>query len=152
MGPTLTMPDTGQELHERLVIAVGTAWSSGEFSLLNTVLSPSFTWHTNTSHDVLTREDLKDLLMQVRHALPDIRFEIDDFVEMGQRLAMRWTLRATHSRVYYGIPPTHRVINSSGAAFATLSDDLISHTWATWDPRDLLRGVGIIFLEVNDDD
>src|SRR3989442_11979383 len=98
----VTMPDTGQKLHERLVIAMGTAWSSGEFSLLNTVLSPSFTWHTNTSPDVLTREDLKDLLMQVRHALPDIRFEIDDFVEMDERLAMRWTLRATHSRVYYG--------------------------------------------------
>lgn len=140
------------ELYERLAIAVGTAWVSGEFNLLNTVLGPCFTWRTNTSKDVLTREDLKDLLMQVRHALPDITFRIDDHVGSEETLAIRWTVTATHKRMYYGVPPTHRVISSSGAAFATISDDLISSVWSTWDPRDLLRGVGIIFLEVGDDD
>jgi steroid delta-isomerase-like uncharacterized protein len=152
MGQVLAMPPAADpELHQRLLIAVGTAWSSGEFNLLNTVLSQNFTWHTNTSPDVLTREDLKDLLMQVRHALPDISFVIEDFVESERTLAMRWTLTATHSRVYYGVPPTNRTVNSSGAAFATMTDGLITHTWSTWDPRDLLRGVGIIFLELNDD-
>ena len=140
------------ELYERLNDAIVTAWSSGEFNLLNTVLSPNFEWHTSTSPDVLGREDLKDLLVQVRHALPDIGFAIEDYVESENTLAVRWTTRATHSRVYYGIPPTHRVINSTGAAFATVTDDLISHVWSTWDPRSLLRGVGIIFLEIKDED
>lgn len=146
------MTSPHHDVQQRLMIAVGTAWTSGEFNLLNTVLSPSFTWHTTTSADVLTREDLKDLLMQVRHALPDIDFVVDDFVESAETLAMRWTVKATHSRLYYGIPPTYRQISSQGAAFATVTDDLISHTWSTWDPRDLLRGVGIIFLEMSDAD
>jgi steroid delta-isomerase-like uncharacterized protein len=144
--------DTGSELYQRLWIAVATAWASGEFSLLNTVLSPDFTWQTHTSSDPLTREDLKHVLMQVRHALPDIAFDVEDYVEGDCKLALRWTVRATHSRHYYGIPPTNRVVTSSGAAFATTTaDNLISDTWSTWDPRDLLRGVGIIFLEPKND-
>lgn len=140
---------TRHDLQKRVAIAVGTAWASGEFNLLNTVLSPTFTWHTSNSADVLTREDLKDLLMQVRHAMPDIDFTMDDVVEAGDKLAMRWTIKATHSRLYYGVPPTNRIITSCGSAFVTVTDDLISHTWSTWDPRDLMRGVGIIFLEAS---
>lgn len=47
-------------------------------------------------------------------AFPDLRFTIEEEMAEGDRIAVRWTLRATHRGEYQGRPPTGKTVAVTG--------------------------------------
>jgi steroid delta-isomerase-like uncharacterized protein len=60
------------------------------------------------------REEFKGVLGRLRRAFPDIRYTIDDVIQSGDRLVLRWEARGTHQGEYLGIQPSGRAIRYSG--------------------------------------
>jgi steroid delta-isomerase-like uncharacterized protein len=131
---------------QRLETTATTAWTTGRFDMLDEVLSPDYIWYLTTAPEGFHREQLDAILVQIREALPDMAVQIDDFLQDGDRIAVRWSSRGTHQNHFFGVPPTGRVATASGALFARLKGDIVIESWSTWDPRDMLHGLGIIFL------
>jgi predicted ester cyclase len=79
------------------------------------------------------------VLGRVRRAFPDIRYRIEDVIQSGDRLALRWEARGTHQGEYLGIQPSGRAINYTGITLYELRDGKIARIWVSADLLSLLR-------------
>ena len=64
----------------------------------------------------------------------DLRFEVDDQVSQGDKVASRWTLRGTHKG---------RAVELRGIVISRFEDDRIIEDWAASDTMELVRQLGL---------
>ena len=58
-------------------------------------------------------------------AFPDLKFTIEDEIAEGNKIAVRWALRATHLGEYYGHPPTGKTMTMTGISIFQIADGKI---------------------------
>lgn len=61
-----------------------------------------------------TRGGMKAFYRQVFHAFPDCRVTLEDLLVDGDRMAARWTFRATHRAGFLGLPATGARVEVTG--------------------------------------
>src|SRR5437899_4601502 len=72
--------------------------------------------------------------MAVFHkAFPDLHFTIEDMISDGDKIVVRWSLRATHLGEYQGHPATGKVISITGMSQFRLADDKIQEITVSMD-------------------
>lgn len=138
--------DTDTERKRATVNTWRAAWDEGKVHALDDLLAPSYRRHSNNSEVAQDREQFKASITSTRQAFPDLVTTIDDMVEEGDRLAIRWHSQGTHTGAMYGVPPTRRPVSVYGVTFAQFSGDQVVEEWVTWDPRQLLTALGVITL------
>jgi hypothetical protein len=72
----------------------------------------------------------------------DIR--IDDQIAEGDRVATRWTARATNTGPLQGMPPSGRPVHVTGVNIARFEGGMIAESWFNFDMLTLLQQVGAI--------
>ena len=72
-------------------------------------------------------------------AFPDAQVTLEDVVAAGDRVAVRWTGRATHRGTYAGIPATGRELTGRGADFYRLVDGRIAEVWEVFDTGEFMQ-------------
>jgi predicted ester cyclase len=75
---------------------------------------------------------------------PDIAHSIDDVHSTDTGVAVRFTLRGTHTATFMGIPPTNRSIVVSAMVLMTVVDDQVTHLHGIFDQLGLLRQIGVV--------
>jgi predicted ester cyclase len=76
-------------------------------------------------------------------AFPDFAYTIDDLFAEGDRVALRWTLTATHMGPYGGLQPTGMRIEVSGIFICQCADGKIAKSWGVWDTATVMRQLGV---------
>jgi predicted ester cyclase len=67
----------------------------------------------------------------VMHAgLHDCHCEIEDLIAEQDRVAVRYTARATHAGELFGVPPSGRTVTMTGIEIYRLADGRIAEYWA----------------------
>jgi len=64
----------------------------------------------------------------IAEAFRDARFDIDEMIAADDRVVVRWTLQATHTGPFAGIPPTNKKITVGGISLYRLRDGKITET------------------------
>ena len=77
-------------------------------------------------------------------AFPDVRFEVEDQVEAGDTVVVRWSAEGTHLRPLGNIPPTGKRSRIDGIAFDRLAGGKVVERWEQWDQVAMLRQLGLI--------
>ncbi|MEU5397776.1 ester cyclase [Streptomyces sp. NPDC005963] len=77
-------------------------------------------------------------------SLSDRRDEITDIIAKGDMVWAVWTLRARHTGVLFGMPPTGRSIAIVEMAMWRIEDHRIAEHWYFADELDLLRQLGAL--------
>jgi steroid delta-isomerase-like uncharacterized protein len=85
------------------------------------------------------REEFKAVLLRLRRAFPDIRYQVDDVIQSGDRMVLRWEARGTHQGEYLGVPGTGRPISYRGITLYEMRDGRIARVWVSADLLSLLR-------------
>jgi steroid delta-isomerase-like uncharacterized protein len=85
------------------------------------------------------RDEFKAVLMRLRRAFPDIQYQIDDVVMVGDRVVLRWEARGTHQGEYLGVQGTGRPISYRGITVYELRDGRVARIWVSADLLSLLR-------------
>jgi steroid delta-isomerase-like uncharacterized protein len=85
------------------------------------------------------REAIKGVLGKLRRAFPDIQYRVDDVVDAGNMLALRWEAVGTHRGEYLGVPATGRPISYTGITLYRLNDGRVDRIWVTADLLSLMR-------------
>jgi steroid delta-isomerase-like uncharacterized protein len=122
------------------------AWDRGEVDAFDDLLSPDYRRRSSSSDDGLTREEFKASIVATRAAFPDLVTTIDEILEDGDRLAIRWHSKGQHDRSFLGVPATGRTVEVSGATFSRFEGGVVVEEHVTWDPRALLTALGIIHV------
>ncbi|WP_406109178.1 flavin reductase [Streptomyces sp. NBC_01003] len=120
------------------------AWNQGDVDALDELLSTSYVRRRGPAGVTQDRKEFKASISAVREAFPDLHTEIEDLVEAGDQLAVRWRSTGHHTGAFLGVPPTGRPVEVSGATFARFEGDAIAEESVTFDSRQLLEALGII--------
>lgn len=124
------------------------AWTAidddGRPEAIEEFFAPDFVRHGSKDW---TREEFKELLVDLRTGFPDMRRVTLDTVQEGDRVAYRWESRGTHLGPYQGVLPTGRVITARGIAISRFEGDKIVEDWTSWNELSVLHDLQILPID-----
>ena len=77
-------------------------------------------------------------------AFQDARFDIDEMIAADDRVVVRWTVHATHTGPFAGLPPTKKKITVPGISLYRLRDGKITDTRNQADLLGMFKQLGAI--------
>jgi steroid delta-isomerase-like uncharacterized protein len=99
--------------------------------------------HDPTAPEVPAGPDgVRRLVELYRTAFPDIHFEHDDVICVGDKVAHRWTFTGTHRGEIMGVEPSGRSVTVHGIEMNRIADGKIAESWAISDALGLLEQLG----------
>jgi len=131
--------ETNKELVHRLYAEVQ---GKGNMVVADELLDPDYVEHL--PFPIPGREGLKQLVIMVRTAFPDIHPTVDDTVAEGDRVAVRVTARGTHRGTFMGIAPTGKQVEWKEIHIYRIAGDKIVEHWGQIDQLGLLQQIGAI--------
>ena len=135
------MPTSPVDVVSAFVAAV----NQGDDQAVADILDESFVDNTpNPGQDPGRGAFINQKLVTLRTAFPDLVLTIEDELVDGDRVAFRWTIRATHLGPFVGQAPTGVSVVFGGINIEEIRDGRIVSHWSVYDSFDLLRQVGVL--------
>jgi predicted ester cyclase len=90
---------------------------------------------------------LKDVVVRMRRAFPDLRFEVHDMLAEGDIVAFRSTMTGTHSGLFdlvpgRPLPPTGRRVSVPHMHFVRVVDGKTTDLWHVWNIPMMMAQLG----------
>ena len=120
------------------------AFNQGTCAVVDELVAPDGVSHTPAWGMPNNREGLKQLIVMLRTAFPDLHCTIEDEISEGDKVAAHWTMRGTHKGPLLGNRPTSRPIVVQGMIFAHTENGQIAEGWTLLDQMSLLQQLGIV--------
>lgn len=121
------------------------AWNRGDLSAVDSLHAPNYVRHS-IDPEPRDREYLKESILSLRAAFPDLISAIQDMVAEGDKVVTRWSAVGTQLGEFLGFPATGTRIVTEGVLIARFADAQIVEEWATWNALDVLRDLGVIHI------
>lgn len=122
------------------------SFSEGRFDLVDQLVSPDATNHDPAQPPRLQGlrgpEGQRRIVEMYRAAFPDVRLTVDEVVEAGDTVALRWHAEGTHRGELEGLAPTGVRVTVTGMSFDRWRDGKLVETWTEWDNLGLARQLG----------
>ena len=77
-------------------------------------------------------------------AFPDARYTVEDQIAEGDKVVVRWTLRATQSLEYQGHPSSGKTMTVTGISLFRLGDGNIQEITVNMDRLGMMEQLGWI--------
>lgn len=120
--------------------AVATA---GDLDLIDTICTVDFADHSPLG-EVESREEFRQQMEGIRAAFDDFSATVDDVIAEGDTVAMRVTLRGTHTGEFMGIEPTGEAFEVGNMVFTRIEDGKIAERWVLPDMLGMMQQVGAV--------
>ncbi len=91
-------------------------------------------------HAEAARQEAADF----RQGFPDVVSTIENLIAEGDRVAARWSARATHHGEYKGISPTGNEVEFTGISVYRIEGNRIAESWTVEDELGLMRQIGAV--------
>lgn len=111
-----------------------------EFNLLPELISPDYVGPRGERGPAGFADTIRGLVAGV----PDIRFEIQDWIEGADAVAIRWRWSGHHTGVLFGLAPSNRHVTNTGIAIYHLSNGKIVRSVLETDRLGLLQQIGVV--------
>jgi steroid delta-isomerase-like uncharacterized protein len=117
-------------------------WSQGNLAAADEMLAPDYVGHIATLPDAVRGvETFKQLIAMYHFAFPDTRFEIQDQIAEGNKVASRWIAYGTHRGEFMGIAPSGQAMHVTGMSFHRIENGRIQESWDDWDALSMLQNM-----------
>ena len=101
-------------------------------------VTPDIIYH-GMGEEVKGLEEFKKWVGEDLSAFPDLKITIvDDFGEQN-KVALRWTLKATHEKDFADFPATHKKFETQGVEILNFDGDKIKEAWTYIYPHALTK-------------
>ena len=126
---------TQVEANKALVRRVYTEWwnEHGSGASVDEMVKPDFIGHLDNGK-IRTIDTLPHDIAVFQSALGGLREDVDDMIAEGDRVAVRYTLHATHTGDFYGVKATGKTIKISGIEIFRIEDGKIAEFWHFGEP------------------
>ncbi|QRQ78155.1 flavin reductase [Glutamicibacter protophormiae] len=138
-----------QQVKESLISAWEAAWDHGHVDALDTIFHPEFQRVSSQSGNAIDAEALKQDILDVRAAFPDLVTTIDHLLvdEGEQSIAIFWHTNGTFSNDLQGVPATGSTVETRGSNLLKIQEGLVISEQVTWDQSALLADLGVPSLK-----
>ncbi len=142
MSGVSTSRDEEKALAHRLMEEV---WSKGNLSVTHEIIAPNFTNHDPSTPDFGPGPEAYNQIVSLyRNAFPDAKFNIDETIAEGDKVAVRYTCLGTHQAELSGIAPTGKHVTITGILIFRIGNGKIEEAWVNWDALGLLQQLGAV--------
>lgn len=118
-------------------------FNEGRVEAVEVFIHPDHRNHDPTAPEVPAGPDgVRRLVELYRTAFPDIRFEHENVICVGDKVAHRWTFTGTHRGEIMGVKPTGRSVTVQGIEMNRIADGKIAESWAISDALGLREQLG----------
>jgi len=118
--------------------------NDGNFGLLDEILSPDFVDHTARQGVAPTREGLKQNMIGLKTAFPDLHYTIDDAITCGEQVVHRLSATGTMKGEFMGIPATGKRAAWTEIHIGRGVNGRLTEHWGLVDQLDMLVQLGIV--------
>ena len=95
--------------------------------------------------DIHGVEAWKSLFRSLFEAFPDYQVIVEDMFAQGDKVAVRFTDRVTHTGAeFQGVPPTGKKVIIWGIIIFTVTDNKIAQEWVAYDSLGAWQQLGVI--------
>lgn len=115
----------------------------GDLAVLDEIATPDYQEHDPLPGQGDGLQGLRERATMLREGLA-VRFTIEDVIESGEKLVVRWTNSGTHVGEFLGIPPTNKSFSVSGIDIYRLEGGRLAEHWHVIDQLALLQQLGLI--------
>ena len=91
--------------------------------------------------DVRSRSEFLVERQRLLEAFPDLEIVVDDCIEDGSKVAVRWHVTATHSTDALGFPASNRKVAFRGMTWLEFKDGRVVKGWDSWNLGGLLQSL-----------
>lgn len=116
----------------------------GELSATDEFLASDAVFYDPGRPPSIGREAQKQRSLALLSGFPDVRFEIEDLIAEGDKVVARWTMHATHTGPFQGVPPTGKPVAMQGITIYRVVNGQISEARSELDQLGLLQQLGVI--------
>ena len=106
-------------------------FNQGKFQVANEIYAPDF-----RNHGLYRSVDLKtdqEAVHAEKKAFPDLRISVQEMVAEGDKVAVLWTFKGTHTGSgYEGLPPTGTRVEVRGITIWRIVDGRIAEEWSSF--------------------
>ena len=81
------------------------------------------------AEEVRSLEDFKKWVAEDLSAFPDMKITVVDEFGEENKLAVKWTLKATHEKDFADFPATHKKFEAQGVEILHFEGDKIKEAW-----------------------
>jgi steroid delta-isomerase-like uncharacterized protein len=117
-------------------------YGKGRLDLIDQIFDSGYRGH-ETLLGEFDRNQLKRNVQMYRTGFPDLSVNINEALEAGDKVLVRWTCRGTHRGAFMGQSPTGKPATADGISVITLRNGKIVEDWTQWDALGLLQQLGI---------
>ena len=101
-------------------------------------VTPDIIYH-GMAEEVQGLEEFKKWVTEDLSAFPDMQITIlEDLVDQN-RVALRWSLKATHEKDFADFPATHKKFETQGVEILHFEGDKIKEAWTMGNMADLVQ-------------
>lgn len=134
------MPSGNKALIRRLFAEV---WNKGNLRVAGEIFSYDYIMHDpNIKHEPGI-QSYEHHVTQVRATFPDIKFTIEDLVEEGNKVVVRWKAEGTHKAEFLGVPDTGKRVTVTGVTVTRISGGKVAESWANWNALGVMQQLGV---------
>lgn len=122
------------------------SFNEGKTDLMDQYVAPDATNHDPAQPARIRALRGPDLLKRTvemyRAAFPDVRLTVDEVIEAGDKVALRWHAEGTHQAELEGLAPTGKRVTVTGISIDRWDGGKVVESWTEWDNLGLARQIG----------
>jgi steroid delta-isomerase-like uncharacterized protein len=113
--------------------------NTGNLDAIDTLFATDHMAHYPGFPSIHGQEAWKQLIAAYYSAFPDIHTTFEDEMAMGDKVVVRYTVRATHTGPFMNIPATGKSVTYTGIAIFHIADGKIVEQWQEADQLGLMQ-------------
>jgi len=120
-------------------------FNKGNLAVADALIAPTFAnYDPGTPPLSAGPEGYKQLVTAYRTAYPDLHLNVDDLFTEGDKVAIRWTARGTHTGPLGDIPATGKSAMMTGISVLIIAGGKVAAQYTNWDTLGMLQQLGVI--------
>lgn len=123
------------------------ALSHADWDLLDTLVAADYREHEIVPGLPPVRDSLKQKYDLLRQGCPDLRFEVEELLASGDRVAARVTVRGTNTAPFLGHPATGRAFAADKLSIFRIAGGQIVEHWGVFDQMAMLVQLGLFPMQ-----
>jgi len=116
----------------------------GDLAAAEEIISEDLVFHTANGKVLRGRRDFQHFAQTMREAFPDLRFDIEEEICDGDRVATRYTMRGTFESTLMGLLPNGEEFAVQGIDTFRLKDGKVVEIHASYDTLGQMQQLDVV--------
>jgi steroid delta-isomerase-like uncharacterized protein len=119
-------------------------WNKRNVDVVDEMVAEDFLNHAAPAGRQRGRQGLKDVVRMFAVAFPDFRYEVEDVISEGDKIAVRDVFIGTHQGDFMGVPATGNHVTMEAIHIYRFSAGRLAEHWVARDDLGMMRQLGAL--------